>query len=135
MRTHIVATTLALIGLLVSMLLVACGGSEPAPALTNEMKNLAVQSIMEYPQVRDAAISQDGDSLSLAIVVDYSVSEEYAHKLGNNFVRMAKSFGPGPNPGREVGEGVYDYLVTVVYPNQDRIALGAKVKSSPRITW
>ena len=117
------------------LFVLACETSGPTPTLTESQKDLAIQSIMGYSEVRDAAISQNGQDLSLAVMVDYATSVVRAKELGDNFVRMTKSFGPGPTPGKEIGKGVFDYLITVIYPNEEIVALGAKVRFSPKITW
>ena len=85
--------------------------------------------------VMDAAISQDGRNLSLVLVVNAAASEEYAKEVGDNFVRLVKTFGPEEAPSGEVGAGIYDYLIGVYTPSEKRIALGAKVSFATRITW
>ena len=103
---------------------------------SEDNKNIAVIPEIEGRiLVRDAAISQKGCYLNLAIIVDYSASEEYAKELGEDFIRLTKTFGSGPSPGKEIGKGVYDYLVGIYYPNEKLLAMGAKVKFSSHITW
>ena len=34
-----------------------------------------------------------------------------------------------------IGEGIYDYVVGVYYPNEKQLASGAKAKNARRITW
>lgn len=48
---------------------------------------------------------------------------------------MAKTFGPDSNPSKEIGRVRYDYLVGVRSVDGTDIARGAKLGSSPRITW
>ncbi|OPY56979.1 MAG: hypothetical protein A4E51_00218 [Methanosaeta sp. PtaU1.Bin055] len=103
--------------------------------LTEEQKELAITSIEGYTEVQDAAITQDGDQLSLAIIVPYGTNEETAKDLGDSFVRLVKTFGPEEAPGKEIGPGIYDYLVGVYYPNGDTVALGAKVSNARAIHW
>ena len=90
---------------------------------------------MNTPLVRDAAVSQKGKRLSLAVIVNYATSEIEAKRIGDKFVRLVKTFGPEPNPGNDIGNGSFSYLITVAYPDQSIVALGAKVQTSPRITW
>ncbi len=111
------------------------GGSDRVPVLTQEQKSLAIDSIMGQTLVRDAAISQEGRNLNLVVVVNAAASEEYAKEVGENFVRLVKTFGPEEAPGKDIGEGLYDYLIGVYTPSEEQIALGAKVRSSTRITW
>ncbi len=98
-------------------------------------KALAVTGILGYPEVLDAAISQEGNTLSLTLVVGDTVTEERAKELGDNFVRMVKSLSPDEPPGEFLETGIYDYLVGVYYPGGEQVALGAKVRTSDRITW
>ena len=120
-------SVLVLIVVIGVLLLSACSTSavteKPAPALTSEQKNVAIQVIKEYPEVRDAAISQEGKELSLVVVVDYSTSTTKAKNLGDNFVRLVKTYGPEKSPGKEIGEGMFDYLIGVYYPNEKKVAM------------
>jgi hypothetical protein len=105
------------------------------PQLTDEQKELAISSIEGYSEVQDAAINQDGKQLSLAIIVGYATNEETAKDLGDSFVRLVKSFGPEDTPEKEIGPGLYDYLIGVYYPDKSQVALGAKCSSCRKITW
>ncbi|MDD3566087.1 MAG: hypothetical protein PHN90_10515 [Methanothrix sp.] len=111
------------------------GGDSEIPTLTAEEKELAIIPMEGYAGVQDADLGQDGKQLSLAIIVDYGTSEEYAKELGDSFVRLVKSFGPEERPGKEIGPGIYDYLVGVYYPNGDLVAIGAKVAGARGLTW
>jgi len=103
--------------------------------LSDEAKNLAISGIKNYDEVTDAAIVQDDKTLSLVLIVRYSTNKEKAKKLGENFIRMVKTFSDDNNPGKEIGSGEYDYLITVAYPNQSVIAQGAKARISNHISW
>jgi len=105
------------------------------PQLTEEQKGLAISSIESYPEVQDAAIQQDGTQLSLAIIVGYATNEETAKDLGDSFVRLVKTFGPEEDPQKEIGPGLYDYLIGVYYPNKVQVAFGAKCSGCRKITW
>ena len=96
---------------------------------------MAVSTIIEEPQVLDAAVSQDGDTLNLVLVVPHSINPERAKQLGENFVRMVKSLGPDDPPGRQVGTGVFNYVIGVYYPNEKPVARGAKVSFAADISW
>jgi hypothetical protein len=123
----------------ISMALVLLVLAVPAlagvPQLTDEQKELAISSIKGYTEVQDAAIQQDGKQLSLAIIVGYATNEETAKDLGDSFVRLVKSFSPEDAPQKEIGPGIYDYLVGVYYPDKTQVALGAKCSSCRKITW
>lgn len=108
---------------------------EGPPDITEFDKTIAINQIKAYPEILDAAIGQDGNELSLVLIVEYGTSEELAKQLGDNFVRMVKTFGPEPAPGKIIGEGMFNYLVGVYYPNEELVAMGAKVSFATHITW
>ena len=85
--------------------------------------------------VRDAAMTQEGNRISLVLIVDYAIDPDYARQLGDNFVRLAKTFTDDDSPGKAIGRGKYDYLIGIYYPNEKRIALGAKSRAADRISW
>ncbi len=112
------------------------GGSEcPAyPAAEKKMVEDAFKS--DHLLVRDAAIVQKGCRLKLALVVSDITNKRNARQLGDNFLRMAKSLGPGPNPTKRVGKGIYEYMVGVYgWPSERQIVLGVKVPEAENITW
>ena len=121
------------------MLLTSCGTTTSdttlIPKLTEEQKSFAIQAIEDYPEVLDAAVVQEAKQLSLVIFVDYATSKERAKQLGDSFVRLVKTYGPEPAPSKIVGEGTFDYLVGVYYPNEELVVQGAKVSFSEHITW
>ena len=100
-----------------------------------DIRDMVISSIEGYPRVREASIGQDGKQLSLVIIVDYATDPGYAQELGDNFVRLAKTFLKDGAPGKQIGTGKYDYLIGVYYPNEQKVALGAKVRSADRISW
>ena len=90
---------------------------------------------MRKRSVSEASISQDGQLLSLGLVVSVETTQDNAQKLGDEFVRLVKTFGPEELPGREIGSGIFDYEITVAYPDGTRIAEGAKDSTGFRIAW
>jgi hypothetical protein len=107
----------------------------PSEIIDHE-KTLAVTSVKNYPEVVDAAVKQDGRKVSLVVIVRRGTSVGKAKQLGNNFLRMVKTFSKAePNPGTQIGSGVFDYLIGIYTPDQKELVLGAKVRNSPRITW
>ena len=98
-------------------------------------KSSIVTTIKGYAGVRDAAVTQEGDDVNLVLVVDYAISAQQARSLGDNFVRLTKSLGPDAAPGAAIGPGELNYLVGVYFPNEDRVALGAKAKHTSAISW
>lgn len=110
--------------------------SEPAPVIPRATLNTVTDTIiLSDPLIRDASIGQDGDDLSLVLVVGNAINEQYAKELGDNFVRMLKSLGPDDPPGQAIGPGKYNYLIGVYFPDGQRLALGAKASNGQRITW
>jgi hypothetical protein len=106
------------------------------PIITEEERSLAISGLMDYNEgVREAVISQDGRKVKLAIIVDPEISEAYAKQLGENFVRLVKSFSKDRSPGSDIGAGIYDYLITVYYPDRKLIAAGQKEGVFQHITW
>lgn len=121
---------------LLSGIVLGCGpGAPPPPQITEQEKSMAISAIMDDPAVKDAAVTQQGRTLSLALIVGEATSEPHAKKIGERFVRLVKTFSKDAAPERQIGEGVYDYLVGVYYPGQIRVAMGAKVAIASAITW
>ena len=108
---------------------------KPPAASSASVNSMVVSSIEAYREVVEAAISQRGDRVSLVLIVRSATNEQRAQELGDNFVRMFKSLSPDTPPGRVIGEGMYDYVVGVYYPNEKKVASGAKAKNARRITW
>ena len=109
--------------------------ADSVPTISDTEKSSAIGTIEDYKGVRDVAISQKGKKVNLAIIVDYSVSKSYAKQLGDNFLRLVKTFSKDKSPSKDIGKGIYDYLVGVYYPNQKNVVMGAKVDFADRITW
>jgi len=101
-----------------------------------ETRQIVLESIGASAGVLDAAISQDGEYISLVLVVGAAMNEQYARQLGENFVRQFKTMSQDDPPGKDVGTGMYNYIVKVVgSPGEQIIAQGAKVSFSDRISW
>ena len=96
---------------------------------------MAASTMMGYPEVLDAAIVQEGDQFSLALIVHPSTSTQRAMELGENFMRIVKNLSPDTSPGRDIGRGTYDYVIGVYYPNEKKVAQGAKSRVSSKISW
>ena len=103
--------------------------------LSDDMKILAITGINGYPEVKESAITQKEKQISLVAIVNFGTSKTKAKELGENFVRMVKTLSKDTPPEKEIGEGIYDYLITVAYPNETVVAMGAKVSFSPVVTW
>ena len=104
----------------------------PDPGLSNSE---IVATMKQNPGVLDAAISERGNQISLVLIVHPITNEVGARQLGDSFVRMFKSLSDDDSPGSSIGKGKYDYLIGVYYPNEKRVAQGAKSRTSSRISW
>ena len=133
-RVHF-AKLFYLLALALTVFGIAACSTEPAPVLTSATKNLAISSISQSPEVIDAAILQDGDKLSLVLVVKSTTTNARAKELGDNFVRQVKALSPDDSPSASIGTGVYNYIVGIVRPDTSYIAQGVKGKSMKNIDW
>ncbi len=154
MRLRLISASLLIAAIILSL---ACGNalphtptspptiSSPKPTptpvprlketLTVRQKQLAIGTMMRKRLVNEVSISQDGQRLSLGLVVRVDTTEDIAQELGDNFVRLVKTFGPEALPGREIGVGIFDYEIAVAYADGTRIAKGAKESTGISIAW
>lgn len=126
-----------LVFLFAPLTLAGCGaeGVEEVPQIAEEIKSMAIAEIEKDPMVKEAAIAQKGKKISLAIIVNYATSKEHAKRLGDNFVRLVKALSEDKSPGKEIGEGIYHYSISVCYPDETVVVKGAKVDFADHITW
>lgn len=105
--------------------------------LTNDQRETAVSGIEGYPEVFSASIGQAENHLYLVVVVKPDTSLRAAKNMGDNFVRMVKTFGPDTSPGKMVGRGKYHYhiKVKVTSPTIKTIASGYKRTNANGIDW
>ena len=109
---------------------------EGCPTYPRDKIEIAVAGIRQQSLVRDAAIVQEGCLLKLAILANPIITEDHAEQLGDNFVRLTKTLGPGLNPRKEIGAGIYEYMVGVYEAgSQKSIVLGAKAPRGRSIRW
>ena len=127
--------TLVTLILLLLILPITLAIAKDVPQLTDDQKELAIIGIKVYDEVQDAAIIQDGERLSLALMVGYATNEETAKDLGDSFVRMVKSSCGDTPPGKEIGPGIYTYLIGVFYPDKSEVISGAKCGMCESIYW
>ena len=104
----------------------------PDPGVSNAT---IIATMKQNPGVLDAAISQQGERVSLVLIVHPLTNESGARQLGDNFVRMFKSLSDDEAPGRSIGTGKYDYLIGVYYPNENKVAQGAKSRVAQGVSW
>lgn len=117
-------------------LVVGCSSDGPQPSLTGQQKTAAINQITALDEVVDAFIEQPNKkTLSLAVTVNFGTSKDRARDVGESFVRMVKSLGPDNAPGQQIGSGIYDYEITVLYPDRTTVVQGSKVQGVTRISW
>ena len=126
--------------IIVLVVVFASGGDNgrtesPGSVVTASAKGTAITAIKGNAEVVDAAITQDGNSLSLVLIVRSATNAPRARELGDNFVRQVKTFSDDDSPGKEIGTGRYDYLIGVYYPNEKQVVSGAKNRVAARISW
>ncbi len=121
--------------LTIMLLVVGCAPTAPPPEISDTAKKFAIDGIMGYTLVRDAGVFQDGKKVKLVIIANDAINEQYAKELCDNFVRMVKQFSEDENPGKEIGKGIYDYLVGVYTSTEEEVVIGFKSADLPHITW
>ena len=95
-----------------------------------------IPMMKERESVIDAGLAQDGCTLSLAVIVVTGTGKVEAKKQVDSFVRMVKTFGPRPSPGKVIGSGVYDMLIGAFLPGREEpLVLGAEASFAHRIIW
>ena len=109
--------------------------ADDCPPYSDDLKAVVYQALKADAPVRDAHIGQEGCDLSLTVVVNAATGELDAKELGDRFVRLTKSFGPGPEPAQFVGKGIYNYTVGVFTAAEKRLAMGAKARGARDISW
>ncbi len=133
MSTRTILTTSVMVA---SLAFTSCNtATEKCPIYPEAVKTLVYQEMKDRTLIRDLHIGQDDCHLSLVIIIGYAANEKYAKEQGDDMVRLTKSFGPGPAPGKEIGEGLYDYLIGIYRLDETEVALGAKAKQARRISW
>lgn len=127
MKSLTLAIAIACIPFLLSSCCCCGEGGKPAPNITGEAKSMAINAIMESPEVIDAAVVQEDGTLSLVVVVNRATSKSRAKEIGEKFVRLVKSFSKDT--------GIYDYMIGVYYPGKVKVVFGAKANIADHITW
>ena len=106
-----------------------------SPEITKEDKHKAIQRIKQQDGVIEAVILQNDAKVKLVLIVIERTKIEQAKELGERFVRIIKTFCRDPNPNKEIGKGVYDYMIEVLYPDKDELAIGIKDCMNKSISW
>lgn len=88
------------------------------PVISIQIKNQVIQEITSHSLVGDAAINQQGNELSLALLVDQSTPPTYALKLGRQFVENLKRLtGTGKADKNLTYYPSYQFHLFIYYPN------------------
>ncbi len=125
---------------------IACGSDNGSTATGSEakavdtvresVKDIVMKSFMTNPDISDLSITQDGNEMSLVMVVNCSTSFDSAKSMGSRFVRLLKRWSPDLDPSTtEIGTGDYNYQVGVSCENGTSIAKGLKTTDSATIAW
>ena len=105
------------------------------PEITRENELTAITSIKRERGVLDANIIQNNVKVNLFLKVESSTSREHAKGLGDIFVRLVKKECRDFDPNKDIGEGIYDYLITVYYPEKILLMKGIKESQAKFINW
>jgi len=105
------------------------------PEITKEEKLMAIRIIKQQDGVIEAVILQNDANVKLVLTVMDGTTKERAKELGESFVRLIKTFCRDPNPNKEIGIGVYDYMIEVCYPDKNELAIGIKACMNKSISW
>jgi hypothetical protein len=98
--------------------------------------DIAIRLMEDREQVRGAAITRNNRIFNLVLIVDPSISPDYALKLGDDFVRTVKGYLDSfPNREKELGISRYTYLVGIFDPEKKVVAEGTKYPLSRKVRW
>lgn len=111
--------------------------ASPAAVIPKIHLDQAIGTIKSYDLVKDAAVVQDGYTLSLVVVVNAATNEKTAKEMGDNFVRqvMVNAGELEKMPSKEIGQSNYDYMIAVVRPDESEVASGTKPRLAESIRW
>jgi len=88
------------------------------PIVSSQIKNQAIKKITAHSLVGDAAINQQGNTLSLALLVDQSTPPAYALKLGKQFAETLKGLVGTLQPDKSpTNYPSYHFHLFIYYPN------------------
>ena len=131
--------------LILAIFLSGCSGGEKKvlPKISQEAIQMAIDQIVQFEYVKDAAVTIKDKTISLAVVTSPLVSKNYAKDVGENFVRLFGTFTAVADndleaPTNDSYGGIYEYydLLICVGTGADNIIVsGAKVTGAKRISW
>jgi len=105
------------------------------PEITRKNKLVAITSIKREVGVLDANIIQNNVKVKLVLELENDTSRERAKELGDKFVRFVKKECRDFDPNKDIGEGIYDYLIMIFYPEQILLLKGVKECLANTINW
>ena len=109
--------------------------SEDKWLIDEEIAMIKLTIMLQHREVQDIAIRKEDERVSIVAIVSHSTSVEEGKRIGDNLTRMVKAHSPDHPPGKEIGKGIYDYIVGIILPNSEYLILGAKVSFSRQINW
>lgn len=131
--------------LVLAIFLSGCSGGEKKvlPNISQEAIQMAIDQIVQFEYVKDAAVTIKDKTISLAVVTSPMVSKNYAKDVGESFVRLFGTFTAVADseleaPTNDGYGGIYEYydlLICVGTGTDNIIVSGAKVTGARRISW
>ena len=97
-------------------------------------KEISITEIKYHDGVLDATIKQEDSTFCLEVSV-YPNGLLHAKEMGDNFVRLVKSFGPDDPPRKGIEEGKFNYRIGIYNTLGHVIVMGIKPDSKSKISW
>lgn len=129
----------------------ACGTPEPESCdvegraaqadeidtLSASIRDSIARSLEQKDRVMEVDLSQQECHFKLSMRLEPITSEAYGRLQAETFIRQVKKNAPGETPPLEdvVGEGLYDYVVTVRRDTIKEWIKGSKLYDEQRILW
>jgi len=124
------------IGMLISFHSAASPEADIPSDVERTYYDIAIRLMEDREQVLGAAITRSKRIFRLVLIVDPSISPDYALDLGDDFVRTVKGYlDTFPNREKELGISRYTYLVGIFDPGKKVVAEGTKYPLSRRVKW
>jgi hypothetical protein len=108
---------------------------QPPPAISRDQMRLVWSKIYESKAVQRAYIVQRDSVIRLHMVVNDGTWKSSSKNLGENLVRLAKTYLGDVVPQKALGTGIFDYELTVTTASNNWFLRGQKPKSRDDIDW
>ncbi len=105
------------------------------PEFEKKDQLLIINEMKGNDDVRDATVVQDGVNIRLYLVVGGEITKKRAIELGERFIRLAKAASKDFKPNKDIGKGIYNYIIQINYPNKRTVLIGNKVCTEKIINW